>query len=162
MPYLERNLAIVNGEALAEHCDEPLNFAGLVDVSDLAEPRLISQFPLPQPPEGEAADYFCSRGGRFGPHNQNQLQHNPLVEKTSDRVYLTYFNAGLRIYDISTPRNPREIGWFLPPDPTVRRGPLPADGLIVQSEDVLVDIRGYIYVSHKNQGIWVLRYTGES
>ena len=30
-----------------------------------------------------------------------------------------------------------------------------------QSEDVLVDIRGNIFVSHKNQGIWVLRYTGE-
>jgi hypothetical protein len=161
MPYLERNLAIVNSEALAEHCDEPLNFAGLVDISDLTAPRLISQFPLPQPPDGESADYFCTHGGRFGPHNQNQLQHNPLVEKQSDRVYLTYFNAGLRIYDISTPRNPQEIGWFLPPDPTVRRGPLPQDGLVVQSEDVLVDTRGYIYVSHKNQGIWVLRYTGD-
>jgi hypothetical protein len=160
-PYLERNLVIVNGEAIAENCQEALNFAGLVDISDLVAPRLIAQFPTPQPPEGEPLDYFCTHGGRFGPHNQNQLQHNPLVENQTDRVYLTYFGGGLRIYDIATPVNPQEIGWFLPPDPTERRGPLPRGALVVQTEDVLVDTRGYIYISHKNQGIWVLRYTGE-
>lgn len=160
-PYLERDLAIVNSEAIAEECNEALNFAGLVDIADLEAPRLISAFPLPQPPAGERPDYFCTHGGRFGPHNQNQLQHNPLVENQTDRVYLTYFNAGLRIYDISTPRNPQEVGWFVPPDPTVRRGPLPRGALALQSEDVLVDTRGNIFVSHKNQGIWVLRYTGD-
>jgi hypothetical protein len=161
LPYLERDLLLVNSEAIAEQCNEPLNFAGLVDISDRSAPRLIAQLPLPQPPEGEPADYFCTHGGRFGPHNQNELQHNPLVEQQGDLVYLTYFNAGLRIYDISTPVNPREAGWFLPPDPAERRGPLPRSALAVQSEDVLVDTRGYIYVSHKNQGIWVLRYAGD-
>jgi len=161
MPYLERGLAIVNGEAIAEQCDEALNFAGLVDISDLEQPRLIANFPLPQPPEGEPADYFCTHGGRFGPHNQNELQHNPLVKRQDDLVYLTWFNGGLRIYDVSTPRNPQEVGWFLPPDPRERRGPLPRSALVTQSEDVLVDIRGNIFVSHKNQGIWVLRYTGD-
>ena len=160
-PYLERNLAIVNSEAIAEECQEALNFTGLVDISDMSQPRMISQFPVPQPPEGEPLDYFCTHGGRFGPHNQNQLQHNPLVKNQDDLVYLTYFNGGLRIYDISTSVNPQEVGWFLPPDPTERRGPLPRGALALQSEDVLVDIRGNIFVSHKNQGIWVLRYTGE-
>ena len=47
------------------------------------------------------------------------------------------------------------------PMPSERRGPLPRGALALQSEDVLVDIRGNIYVSHKNQGIWVLRYSGE-
>jgi hypothetical protein len=160
VPYVERNLAIVNSEAIAEQCGEALNFAGLVDISDLAAPRLIANFPLPQPPEGEPADYFCTHGGRFGPHNQNELQHNPLVKQQDDLVYLTWFNGGLRIFDISTPRNPQEVAWFLPPDPTERRGPLPRTALAAQSEDVLVDTRGNIFVSHKNQGIWVLRYTG--
>ena len=31
----------------------------------------------------------------FGPHNQNQLQHNPLVEEQTDRVYLTYLSGSL-------------------------------------------------------------------
>jgi hypothetical protein len=25
---------------------------------------------------------------------------------------------------------------------------------------VLVDRRGYVYITNKNQGLWVLRYTG--
>lgn len=36
--------------------------------------------------------------------------------------------------------------------------PLSAGGLVLQSEDVVVDRRGYIYVSDKNQGVWILRY----
>jgi hypothetical protein len=89
------------------------------------------------------------------------LQHNPFVKKQDHLVYLTYFNAGLRIYDISTPTVPREVGYFLPPDPKERRGVFPKDSLTASSEDVLVDTRGYIYVTDKNLGLYVLRYTGE-
>jgi len=76
-------------------------------------------------------------------------------------IYLTYFNAGLRMYDISQPTAPREVGYFMPPDPKDRRGVLPKDALTVSSEDVLVDARGYIYVTDKNLGLYVLRYTGK-
>jgi hypothetical protein len=37
-------------------------------------------------------------------------------------------------------------------------GPLPANALVAQSEDVIVDNRGFIYVSVKNQGIHILRW----
>jgi hypothetical protein len=40
-------------------------------------------------------------------------------------VFLTYFNADLRVIDVSDARQPREVGWFVPPDPQVRRGTLP-------------------------------------
>jgi len=74
-------------------------------------------------------------------------------------VYVTYFNAGLRVYDIQEERAPKEVGWFLPPDPQVRRGPLPKTGLVTQSEDVVVDARGNIFVSDKNHGVYILRHT---
>ena len=61
--------------------------------------------------------------------------------------------------DISDARAPREVGYFLPPDPTRRYGPLPTK-LVAQSEDVLVDSRGIIYLTEKNQGLWTLQYTG--
>lgn len=89
----------------------------------------------------------------------NHLYHNPSVERSDRLVYLTYFNAGLRIVDISDARLPREVGYFIPPDPTRRYGPLPSK-LVVQSEDVLVDRRGYIYLTEKNQGLWILQYNG--
>jgi hypothetical protein len=76
-------------------------------------------------------------------------------------MYLTYFNAGLRVFDISNARLPREVGYFIPPDPVKRYGPVPTR-LVEQTEDVLVDRRGYVYVTNKNQGLWILRYTGRS
>jgi hypothetical protein len=30
-----------------------------------------------------------------------------------------------------------------------------------KSEDVLVDTRGFIYVTHKNQGLWILKQSGK-
>ena len=75
-------------------------------------------------------------------------------------MYLTYFNAGLRVFDISNARLPKEVGYFIPPDPVKRFGPVPTK-FVEQTEDVLVDRRGYIYLSDKNQGIFVLRRTAD-
>ena len=120
--------------------------------------RAINNCRRPASP-GSPHKSFCEKGGRFGPHNVHQLYHNPFVEHSDRIVYLTYFNAGLRIVDIADARLPREVGYFVPPDPTRRYGTLPKK-LVVQSEDVLVDARGYIYLTEKNQGLWILQYTG--
>ena len=50
---------------------------------------------------------------------------------------------------------------FLPPDPRQRYGVFPKGKLVAQTEDVLVDTRGYIYVTDKNQGLFILKYTGK-
>ena len=159
LPLWDRNLLHVNSEAIAERCNEALNFAGLIDNRNPARPRLISLFPVPIPPKGAPYKNFCEKGGRFGPHNVNQEIHLPDVEKPGNLIYLTYFNAGLRIYDIKDPLLPMEGGWFIPPQPSERAGPLPRD-LVTQTEDVLVDTRGYIYVTDKQWGVWILRYRG--
>ena len=99
---------------------------------------------------------FCEKGGRFGPHNVHMQYANPFVEHRDDRIYLTYFTAGLRVIDIADPRQPLEVGYFLPPEPTERIGVLPRT-LTSQTEDVLVDARGYIYITDKNEGLWILR-----
>jgi hypothetical protein len=94
LPLWDRNLLYVNSEAIAERCNEGLNFAGLVDNQNPARPRLMSLFPLPVPPKGAPYKNFCEKGGRFGPHNVNQEIHLPDVEKPGNLIYLTYFNAG--------------------------------------------------------------------
>jgi hypothetical protein len=74
-------------------------------------------------------------------------------------IYPTYFNAGLRVYNIRDPLLPVENGWFIPPQPKERAGALPRD-LVTQTEDVHLDMRGYTYVTDKQWVLWILRYTG--
>src|SRR6267378_2196277 len=161
LPLPKRNLAIVNSESIREDCNEPLNHASLVDVSNPATPTLIALLPLPVPPSGLPYKDFCHKGGRFGPHNVNHHHHSPFTDHSDTLVYLTYFNAGLRIYDISNATLPKEVAWFIPPDPVHRYGPQPVGSLVEQTEDVLVDTRGYIYVTNKNQGLWILKLDRE-
>lgn len=157
IPLPGRDLVVVNSEALNERCQEPVGFAGIVDISAERDPVLISLFPAPEPPDGYDAPSFRHKGGRFGPHNQHQPQHQSCLQPVGDYIYLTYFNAGLQVFDISDPYAPRIAGYYIPDDPVSRRGPLPTD-LVTQSEDVLVDRRGYAYVTDKNAGVTILRF----
>jgi hypothetical protein len=155
IPVPARNLLLVNTEAIAERQQEAYNFAGIVDVSDEKNPRIMSLLPIPEPADGAAYPNFSTRGGRFGPHNQHHPQGPDLFTDDS-LMFMTWFNAGLRVYDISDAYLPREIAWYLPDDPIERRGLLPKD-LVTQSEDVLVDSRGNIFFSDKNHGLHVVR-----
>ena len=83
-------------------------------------------------------------------------RHRPVGEDRDDIAYLTYFNAGLRVYDIRDARAPKEIAYFIPPNPKTRIGTKPSQ-LVAQTEDALVDRRGCIYISDKNLGIYILR-----
>jgi hypothetical protein len=161
LPVPERGIAFVNSEDTS-YGKGPAHFASIVDIRDPARPFLLSLFPEPTPPSGASYADFHERGGWSGPHNINHLQHNPAVQKQGDLFYIAHFNAGLRVYDVSNKRLPREVGFFMPPEPRRRYGPMPEGALVTQTEDVLVDRRGYIYISDKNQGLWILRYTGDA
>ncbi len=143
----------------APTCTGPLDLNAMIDIKNLAKPQMISTLPVPAPPEGLPYTDFCDKGGRFGPHNVNLEYHLPDVEKQGDLIYLTYFNAGLRVFNVADPRLPKETGWFIPPTPVKRLGPLPAK-LVNQTEDVLVDTRGNIYITDKQWGLFILRYSG--
>jgi hypothetical protein len=156
LPLPRRTIALINDEAIREQGDENLNLAGIVDIGDEKQPRLISLLPLPESPPGSGFKNFYQKGGRFGPHNHHHPNHQPCLEDRDDIAYLTYFNAGLRVYDIRDERQPKEIAYFVPGDPKVRVGTKPSR-LVAQSEDVLVDRRGFIYLSDKNHGIHILR-----
>jgi len=145
----------VNTEPSAPGCDdESAAFAVIVDNSDPANPRLVSHYPRPRPPEGASYPSFCDKGGRFGPHNVNAEIHSPDVQAPRELIFMTYFTAGLRVFDISDPNVPFETGWFLPEIGAWSAG-------LRGPEDVLVDTRGLIYTSMgRGKGIWVLKYVG--
>jgi hypothetical protein len=154
----ERRIGIINSEAHDEDCrpDPGRPFAAVVDLADETSPRILSFFPEPKPPSGSSYASFCERGGRAGPHNQHHDNGLPYLFHSDHLVYIAHFNAGLRLYDTSDPRHVREVGYFMPPDPERRAGVFPTK-LVAQTEDVIVDARGYAYLTDKNQGLYVVR-----
>lgn len=160
LPIPSRKLAVINTEAHAEHCraDPGRTYAAMVDISDESHPRLVSLFPEAAPPHGAPYRSFCELAGRAGPHNQHHANGEPHLFQSDRLVYMASFSSGLRLYDTSDARNVREIGYFLPPNPARRLGPLPTR-LVAQTEDVIVDARGYAYITDKNQGLYILRAT---
>ena len=74
---------------------------------------------MPIPTE---ADY-CAKGGNFGPHNL--WENRPGAFQSSRFIFATYHNAGVRVYDIENPFQPREVGFFVPPDPERMFDPRP-------------------------------------
>jgi hypothetical protein len=68
-------------------------------------------------------------------------------------LYVAYFNAGLRVVDISDPFHPREVGYYVPETP-VKSG-------IIQTNDVDLDYRGYVYITDRaGAGLHILEYVG--
>jgi hypothetical protein len=160
MPIPSRDLAVVNSEAIVEGYGDALNYAFVVDIKDVRNPRIISSLPMPRPSPGLGLHNYYDKGGRFGPHNQHHHQGQSALAYLEHTVVMTYFNAGLRIYDITDPYDPVEVAFFVPEDPSERLGPKPEQALVTQFEDVLVDARGYIYCTDKNYGLFVLSYDG--
>lgn len=159
VPVPGTDLIVVNSEA---HQDNPgdvdsLNYTFVIrERGD--DYTILSAFPMPAPKPGLPYRNYYDKGGRFGPHNQHHHQGHPLHASPSDLIYMTYFNAGLRVFDIGDPMMPTEVAHYVPDDPPVRRGPKPKV-LVTQFEDVLVDDRGFVFCTDKNRGLFVFRLT---
>jgi hypothetical protein len=158
---------VFNEERLAGVA-QPMNFIGMVDISDPADPTLISVFPYPEVPAGYPHKNFNEvpgvGAGPFGPHNLHEPHYHPALEDRNDRIYCAYFHAGLRVYDISDPFVPREIAYYVPPNPTRwaynnEAGDLFPGPMLATTEEVLVDDRGNIFLDTNQQGLYVLRCT---
>ena len=148
---------------------QPMNIIGMVELTDPENPSLISVFPYPEVPEGytHGTNFNIVDGVRavFGPHNMFDAFGQDCYESRDDRVYNCYFHAGLRIYDVSDPFVPKEIAYFLPPDPEgepwfdIDEGTLFPGPTVAITEDVLVDDRGYIYITTFQDGMYVVKCT---
>jgi hypothetical protein len=163
LPLWDRKLLYVSSEAHDENCaDDGMNFAGMIDNSNPAHPKLISIFPTPVPPKDAPYKDFCDKGGRFGPHNVSQEIHNPAIQHQGNLMTVAWFNAGVRIFDISDPRLPKEVGYFMPPERPDAPDQSGAHASKVDwSEEIAVDARGYIYMNDDKWGLFILRYTGK-
>ena len=136
-------------------CENPVRPASyMVDITTETEPVLASVW---QVPVGD----FCTSGGRFGPH-QSAETVNGRINRFEDKIaWLAYFNAGVRVVDLSDPLNLRELGYYIP-QTTVTSHPSALDQpLAIQINDVDIDARGLAYATDRaGAGLFILEYTG--
>jgi len=107
----------------------------VIDIADELRPVVVSHLPIP---EGD----FKHRGLRFGPHNLHEMR--PGSYQDANTVFLTYFNAGIRIYDVSDATDPKEIAHHVPPAPSGQS--------TIQLNDLTVHADGLIYASDRYTG----------
>ncbi|HSL23908.1 MAG TPA: hypothetical protein VK886_20405 [Vicinamibacterales bacterium] len=110
-PQLQ-DIVIGMPETIYGDCREPFKTPYLISVKDAAHPRVIGRFPRPVPPKEAPYADFCQARGRFGTHNI-QAWLAPGTARPEIAV-ITWFNAGVRIHDISDPTQPRELAYFVP------------------------------------------------
>lgn len=145
LPLPARNLLVVTDESTADECREPEKRVRVFDVSDPSSPRLLAKCPRPDPA------VFCRRGLRFGPHNLHE--NRPGTFRSERLIFCTYFNAGLRVFDLEDPEQPREVAHLVPDAPPGQSA--------IQFNDLLVAADGLIFVSDRvGGGLYVLEPDG--
>jgi hypothetical protein len=104
----DRELVIVTDEALSDGCDGDRHMIRVVDISDESAPVVRAICPVP-------VGDFCDRGLRFGSHCLHE--NRPNSYRSQELVFATYFNAGLRVYDVADPDDPVEVAHWIPECP---------------------------------------------
>jgi hypothetical protein len=112
----------------------------------------ISTFPTP------AEVDYVQKGGHFGPHNIHENRPGSFV--SSELIFATYQNAGVRVFDIGDQYRPKELGALVPPAPARMIDHRPNRAQVIQSADVFVDAGGLIYSTDYNGGLYILEFTG--
>ncbi len=152
LPLPGRNLAVVLDESNSLDCAAGLCFTWLYDVRAQANPVSIATLPTP------SDQSWCRPGENFGPHNLSE--NRPEAFQSENLIFATYHNAGLRMFDISDPFVPKQVGSYIGTPPTRILDPRPGNALAPQSCDVYVQKNGIVYLSDWNAGLHVLELEG--
>ena len=160
--HATRDIVVITSEATAHFCSEFRHLTFMTDVTNEGRPQSIATAQVPAS-EGR----FCDIGGRFGPHATNEEFGPPFYKKI---VFVSYFNAGVRAFDVRDPYNPKNVAFYIPAitqNTDYRCGPYQGNPnvcrRVIQTNNVATDDRGYIYiVDRANTGLHILRLTGEA
>jgi len=152
LPLPDRDLLVVLDEAVLDHQEDGLKLIWIFDIRDPKNPVSISTFPTPN-----EVDYVA-KSGHFGPHNIHENRPGSFV--SSELIFATYQNAGIRVFDIRDQYRPVEMASFVPPAPKQLMDHRPNRACVIQSADVFVDRDGIVYCTDYNAGLYILEYVG--
>jgi hypothetical protein len=154
-----RDFLVAVGETTANECLENRQMVRVLDITTESKPFGVASWTVP-----ESSGNYCGRGGRFGTHSSNE-NFTPIYYGRV--LFVAHFNAGVRALDVRDPLQPKEIAYYVPAvtDKTDKRcvgtGADQRCKIAIQTNNVEVDDRGYIYiVDRANTGMHILELTG--
>jgi hypothetical protein len=150
LPLPDRQLLVVLDEAVLDNCEDGIKYIWMFDIREPSNPISVSTFPTP-----DDADY-PNKGAHFGPHNIHENRPDAFV--SSELIFATYQNAGVRVFDIRNPFRPEEVAAFVPPAPHRLVDHRLNRSKVIQSCDVLVTADGLVYSTDFNGGLYILEY----
>ena len=140
LPLFGRDLYVVTDESIQDNGADWPKLVWLLDARDETNPVSVSVLPV------SGVTPLLRAGGRCGAHNVHENTPVPGAWKSEDVVLGTFFNAGVRAYDIRDPYAPREVACFVPP------APAGAPAGTAQINDVFVDDRGIVFCVDRHAG----------
>ncbi len=152
LPLPGRKLVVLADEATSANCANGLAYTWIYDVREPSNPVSIATLPTP------AEENYCAKGGKFGPHNLHE--NRPGSFQSESLIFATYHNAGLRVFDVSNPFEPKQTAHFVPPPPEGLMDIRPGAVKAIQSCDVFVDKEARMYLTDTNAGLYILQYEG--
>ena len=156
LPLFERGLMIVTDESVRQDGEDWPKLTWVMDMSTETNPVILSTLPLPPLEE------LKSRPGRFGAHNIHENQPASTSFVSEELIFGTYFNAGMRVHDISNPFQPVEVAHFVP---ELAEGSKIDDHYAdalggMNINDVYVDENRIVYaVDRQRGGLYILELT---
>jgi len=138
LPIFDRNLLVVSDESIRDNAGDWPKLVWVLDYRHESNPVPISTFPK------ASREAFSRRGGRFGAHNLHENQ--PGAFRSSNIILGTFFNGGVRAFDISDPYRPEEVAYYVPAAPKL------APTGAIQLNDVYVDDRGVVFTMDRHVG----------
>ncbi len=119
--YARTGYVFANGYPMNSNCYEPYKDVLVIDAKDVAAPKVVATLPRPTPPKEAKFSDFCQRKGSFGP-KRSGTTHQPGHGRDGIVPY-AFYNAGLQIFDVKDPAQPKITGYFVPRFPTTSEMP---------------------------------------
>jgi hypothetical protein len=157
-----KSLLFVSSEGTANNCfGQAPHDAWILDIANEQTPWPMATLNVPQFPGN-----FCGKGARFGAHAVTEAIYPPYYGKI---ISVSWFNAGVRIWDIRDPKNPKPLAYFIQaPNANTAASCSTINGVTncfnaTMNDYVEYDDRGFIYaVDRAGSGVTILSLTGEA
>jgi hypothetical protein len=150
LPLFGKGLLAITDECVRDNGEDYPKLLWVADMTYEDRPLIVSSAPMPPVSE------FAGRGGRFGAHNLHENEPAEWSWQSESIVFGSFFNGGVRAFDLSNPYQPEQVASFVPEAAPGSKTPAS------QLNDVYVASDGVVYaVDRAGGGLYTLQFEGK-